>query len=195
MTRTARLKAFAKLNLGLRVLWKRPDGFHELRTVFQTISLADRLDVAYTPAAETTHSHRRRAPYRRQSGGKSGAADVIRVGDYCRNSLQSEEANPFRRGPGGRLDDAAAVLLALPVLAGKTLPPSRLFAIAAELGSDVPFFLHGGTALGIGRGEELYPLPDQPQRKGLLIAPDYSFVYGRSLSRSLRPIDIGFVTK
>jgi 4-diphosphocytidyl-2-C-methyl-D-erythritol kinase len=63
------------------------------------------------------------------------------------------------------------VLLALPALAGIPLPPDRLPAIAAQLGSDVPFFLHGGTVLGLGRGEELYPLPDRSAARGLLVVP------------------------
>jgi 4-diphosphocytidyl-2-C-methyl-D-erythritol kinase len=83
---------------------------------------------------------------------------------------------PAGAGLGGGSSDAAAVLLALPVLARKALPPGRLHVIAAQLGSDVPFFLHGGTALGIGRGEELYPLPDITGAegvavRGLLVAP------------------------
>jgi 4-diphosphocytidyl-2-C-methyl-D-erythritol kinase len=79
---------------------------------------------------------------------------------------------PTGAGLGGGSSDAAAVLLALPVLAGKTLPADRLREIAIQLGSDVPFFLHGGTALGLGRGEELYPLPDPNAARGLLVIPD-----------------------
>ena len=74
-------------------------------------------------------------------------------------------------GLGGGSSDAAAVLLALPVLAGRVLPYARLLSLAAELGSDVPFFLLGGAAVGIGRGTELYPLPDCPPADGLLVAP------------------------
>jgi 4-diphosphocytidyl-2-C-methyl-D-erythritol kinase len=76
---------------------------------------------------------------------------------------------PMGAGLGGGSSDAAAVLLALPVLARETLPTANL---AAQLGSDVPFFLHGGTALGLGRGEELYPLPDLPAAQGLLVVPN-----------------------
>ena len=63
------------------------------------------------------------------------------------------------------------MLLTLPALAGKSLPADKLFVLATQLGSDVPFFLHGGTALGLGRGEELYPLPDLPAARGLLVVP------------------------
>jgi len=74
-------------------------------------------------------------------------------------------------GLGGGSSDAAAVLLALPVLAGRRLALPRLMELAAELGSDVPFFLLGGAAVALGRGTELYPLPDSPARRGLLVAP------------------------
>ena len=74
-------------------------------------------------------------------------------------------------GLGGGSSDAAAVLLALPVLAGRPLPLATLAGIAGGLGSDVPFFLHGGRAAGIGRGTEVYPLPDLPPPSGVLAAP------------------------
>ena len=77
---------------------------------------------------------------------------------------------PMGSGLGGGSSDAAAVLLALPVLAGKSLPMHRLSALAGQLGSDVAFFLHGGSALGMGRGEELYPLPDRPRLEGVVVA-------------------------
>jgi 4-diphosphocytidyl-2-C-methyl-D-erythritol kinase len=74
-------------------------------------------------------------------------------------------------GLGGGSSDAAAVLLALPVLAGRAIALPRLIELATQLGSDVPFFLLGGTAAGIGRGTELFPLPDMPVRHGLLLSP------------------------
>src|SRR4051812_31078109 len=129
MTRTARLKAFAKLNLGLRVLFKRPDGYHELRTVFQTISLADRIQVAYTPAAET----------RIVIEGTPHIPDnlVEKAARLVLNELQLkadlrfvlEKRIPAGAGLGGGSTDAAAVLLALPVLAGKKVSDAALFRI------------------------------------------------------------------
>jgi 4-diphosphocytidyl-2-C-methyl-D-erythritol kinase len=172
MTRTARLKAYAKLNLGLRVLSKRSDGYHELRTVFQTISLADQLDVAYTPASETRIRIDGAPHITDNLVEKAARLVLLELGLAAEVEFGLKKRIPSGAGLGGGSTDAAAVLIALPVLAGKCLPADRLFELAAHLGSDVPFFLHGGTALGIGRGEELYPLPDQPQRKGLLIAPD-----------------------
>jgi 4-diphosphocytidyl-2-C-methyl-D-erythritol kinase len=171
IARTVRVPAYAKLNLGLRVLYRRPDGYHELRTVFQTISLADRLEIAFKPSRVT----------RIEIEGTPEIVDNL-VGRACKLTLEDLKIHadvsfylkkkiPMGAGLGGGSSDAAAVLLALPVLAGKTLPPDRLLAIASELGSDVPFFLHGGTALGLGRGEELYPLPDRPVTRGLLVVP------------------------
>jgi len=172
MTRTARLKAHAKLNLGLRVLFKRPDGYHELRTVFQTISLADRLDISFTPA-KATRVRIEGAPHIPDNLVEKAAVlavEALRIqGDI---GFTLKKNIPSGAGLGGGSSDAAAVLLALPVLAGKHLPDDQLAALAATLGSDVPFFLHGGTALGLGRGEELYPLPDLPRTKALLIAPE-----------------------
>ncbi len=96
--------------------------------------------------------------------------------------LRLRKVIPSGAGLGGGSSDAAAVLLALPVLARAPLPITHLTSLAAKLGSDVAFFLFGGTALGFGRGEELYPLPDQPTERALLIAP------GRALLRRPMPI-------
>jgi 4-diphosphocytidyl-2-C-methyl-D-erythritol kinase len=170
-TRRARVRALAKINLDLRVLGKRPDGFHELRTVFQTISLADTLEIAYTPGRKTAIT----------------LADDLRIADNLvvraarlvmdamratgRIEMRLTKRIPMGAGLGGGSSDAAAVLLALPVLVGRTGDLPKLSAIGEQLGSDVPFFLLGGTAVGIGRGSELFPLPDAPAQRGILVAP------------------------
>ncbi|HVW09695.1 MAG TPA: 4-(cytidine 5'-diphospho)-2-C-methyl-D-erythritol kinase [Bryobacteraceae bacterium] len=172
MARTARVRAFAKLNLGLRILYRRPDNYHELRTVFQTISLADSLNISFDPARSLSiamegtpdipdNLAERAARLVMEAAGKTGAV-----------RLQLRKRIPSGAGLGGGSSDAAAVLLALPVLAGFTLPLDRLLALAAQLGSDVPFFLYGGAALGLGRGEELYPIPDSSARQALLVTSD-----------------------
>ena len=172
MTRTVRLKAFAKLNLGLRVLLRRSDGYHELRTVFQTIALADGLDVNFTKNQTQTRIRIDGAPHIPDNLVEKAARLVLgEMGIFADVHFHLKKRIPAGAGLGGGSTDAAAVLLALPVLAGKRVPQHRLFELAAQLGSDVPFFLHGGTALGMGRGEELYPLADQPARKVLLVAP------------------------
>jgi 4-diphosphocytidyl-2-C-methyl-D-erythritol kinase len=172
MKRACTVPAFAKLNLGLRVLYRRPDGFHEIRTVFQTVSLADRLDISFS-SARTTRIVIEGAPEIPDNLIEPAAHLILE--DL---SIQADIVFTLKKnistgaGLGGGSSDAAAVLLALPVLAGKILPPERLQKIAIQLGSDVPFFLHGGTALGLGRGEELYPLPDLKAARGLLVVPD-----------------------
>jgi 4-diphosphocytidyl-2-C-methyl-D-erythritol kinase len=172
MMRTARVRAFAKLNLGLRVLGKRPDQYHEIRTIFQTISLADVLEIGFA-SARTTRIEVVGTPEIADNLVARAARmlfeEVLKIHGHA--FLHLKKNIPMGAGLGGGSSDAAAVLLALPVLAGKASDPERLFAVAAELGSDVPFFLQGGTALGLGRGEELYPLPDRGNTYALLIAP------------------------
>jgi len=174
MTREARVRAYAKLNLGLRVLYKRPDGYHELRTVFQTISLADDLEISFTPG-KSTRIEMEGAPEIPDNLAERAARLVMdaaeAIGKRGTVRLQLRKIIPAGAGLGGGSSDAAAVLLALPVLARAPLAMDQLISLAARLGSDVAFFLFGGTALGLGRGEELYPLPDQPVKRALLIAP------------------------
>jgi 4-diphosphocytidyl-2-C-methyl-D-erythritol kinase len=175
-SRGARVRALAKINLDLRVLGKRPDGYHELRTVFQTISVADTLEIAYQP-------RRRRVVEIDDPLGIPGnlavqAAERVleMMGTGGRVSLRLRKRIPMGAGLGGGSSDAAAVLLALPVLAGREIPLTQLWEAGVALGSDVPFFLLGGAAVGIGRGAELFPLPDnsltQAGSRGLLVAPD-----------------------
>ncbi len=170
MTRAASVKAYAKLNLGLRVLCKRPDGYHELRTVFQTISLADKLEVSFTPG-RTSRIEMEGTPEIADNLAERAARLVMEAGQkQGAVRIKLAKTIPAGAGLGGGSSDAAAVLLTLPVLAGIRLPMEQLAALGAKLGSDVPFFLYGGTALGLGRGEELYPLPDRAAEQALVIA-------------------------
>ena len=171
MKRSAKISALAKLNLGLKVLYKRTDNFHELRTVFQTISLADTIHVSFTPGRKTS--------IELQSELNIPANLIVRAAQLVMDASGARGAVEFRLdkqipmggGLGGGSTDAAAVLLALPVLTGRNLPLETLTELGAQLGSDVPFFLLGGTALGIGRGTELYPLPEMAALDALVVAP------------------------
>jgi len=169
--RRARLRALAKINLSLKVVGKRPDGYHELRTVFQTISLADRLEVEFTPAPSVDIRLASNVEIPDNLVVRAARLLMERTGLRGEVSLILDKRIPAGAGLGGGSSDAAAVLLALPVLAGVHLELSELAALAAELGSDVPFFLYGGTALGLGRGTELYPLPEPPAFRGIVVAP------------------------
>ncbi|HUI79688.1 MAG TPA: 4-(cytidine 5'-diphospho)-2-C-methyl-D-erythritol kinase [Bryobacteraceae bacterium] len=171
--RRVRVRALAKINLDLRVLGRRPDGYHELRTIFHTISLADTIEISFTPGRKTAIAIN--DPLRLESDNLAVRAaklamDTMRVNG--RIEIRLVKRIPTGAGLGGGSSDAAAVLLALPVLARKVVPLPALSRIAAELGSDVPFFLQGGAAVGIGRGTELFPLPDAPQLPGLLALPE-----------------------
>jgi 4-diphosphocytidyl-2-C-methyl-D-erythritol kinase len=171
MIRRARLRALAKLNLDLKVLHKRADGFHELRTVFQTISLADELDIAYTPGRRTG-IHLDCAPEIPDNLALRAAKLVVdETAARGHIAISLHKRIPMGGGLGGGSSDAAAVLLALPALIGRMIALPKLVEMAASLGSDVPYFLLGGTALGLGRGTEIYPLPDFPARHALVIAP------------------------
>ena len=170
-TRRTRVRALAKINLDLRVLGKRPDGFHELRTIFQTISLHDALEIAYTPGRKTTIdlSDHLNIPDNLVIKAARLAMDAMRATGAV--DMRLTKRIPMGAGLGGGSSDAAAVLLALPALAGRPLDLRKLSEIGQQLGSDVPFFLLGGTAAGIGRGTELFPLPDMPPKQGVLVAP------------------------
>ena len=147
-----RLRSFAKINLDLRVLNKRPDGYHDLRTIFQTISLADTLDIEYQPG-------RSRIDIKSNLNILDNlvvcAADSVLKATRSTGRLGFvlQKRIPLGGGLGGGSSNAAAVLLALPLLLRKPLPIEKLMELAAGLGSDVPFFLLGGTAVGLGRGQ------------------------------------------
>ncbi len=189
-TGAVRVPAFAKINLDLRVLQKRADGFHELRTVFQTISLRDEIEIEFTPARRTDIAISGSVTIRDNLMERAArlCLDAMRVHGKVRMRLH--KSIPMGAGLGGGSSDAAAVLLALPVLAGDAIASGKLFEIAAQLGSDVPFFLFGGTAVGVGRGEEFYPLPDAKLGPGLLVASGVHVSTAeayRLVSESLRP--------
>lgn len=166
-----RVQAWAKINLGLKVLYKRPDGYHELRTLFQTITLADEIGFVWSPG--------RRTRIELDDGGLGvgdnlmvRAADAMLAATGARGHLKMtlRKRIPMGAGLGGGSADAAAVLNW-----GRSLiRPGRevdLPGIALGLGADVPFFLLGGTALGLGRGEELYGLPDLPNAHLVVAMP------------------------
>jgi 4-diphosphocytidyl-2-C-methyl-D-erythritol kinase len=174
--REIRIPAFAKINLRLDILGKRADGYHELRTIFQTISLHDELKLwtSRRPGVSLTiHGNEllSREPIRKNLVYK--AVDALRRELKIRSGVEMElhKKIPAGGGLGGGSSDAAAALLGYLRLTGKKLPTARLIEIAASLGADVPVFLLGGRALGVNRGDEIYPLADIQKQSILVVAP------------------------
>ncbi len=171
------LRAFAKINLSLRVADARPDGFHDVRTILQAIDLFDRVkcdarrgpfqircDMPGVPA-DRTNLVWKGAQLLWEAAGRDGEA---------RDAVVMLQKNiPMQAGLGGGSSDAAAALLGLRRLWKLRVPDERLHALAATIGSDVPFFLVGGTALGLGRGEEVYPLENLPRYWVVLVIPPF----------------------
>ena len=171
--RTLRLRAFAKINLCLHILGRRPDNYHELRTIFQTISLHDTLTLSLIPKENISLEVSDAAL-------PAGPENLVwRAIDAMRNELklgsgvhaQLEKRIPVARGLGGGSSDAAAALIGMLRLTKKRVPLERLMEIGASLGADVPFFLFGGRALAVNRGDEIYPLPDTPKQSVVVVSP------------------------
>ena len=174
--REIRIPAFAKVNLRLDILGKRPDNYHELRTIFQTISLHDELRLRASKAPGICLTIRGNASLSLEPVRKNlvyVAVDALQRELGIRSGVEIElrKKIPAGRGLGGGSSDAAAALLGYLRLTRRTIPAPRLTEIAASLGADVPFFLFGGRALGIGRGDEIYPLPDIPKLALLVVSP------------------------
>lgn len=164
----------AKVNLGLRVLGRRPDGYHELQTVYQTISLADEVEVsveAFGSSAVDLHCERKDLENKANLAWRAATQLLSRLGIQAQVRIRLRKRIPIAAGLGGGSSDAAAVLLALAELLPEPPPHADLMAIASSLGSDVPFFLDGGAAIGTGRGTELSPLPDLPATPVVLVLP------------------------
>ena len=175
--RRVTVRAHAKINLDLRVGGRRPDGFHDLRTLLQSIGLHDTLTLRAVEggcrigcSAPGVPSGADNLVYRAAQGlwtELGGGGEVRGVAVTIRKRI------PVAAGLGGGTADAVAALRGLCLLWGRTPPPARLHALAAGVGADGPFFLVGGTALGAGRGDEVYPLAEQPRRwVAVAVPPD-----------------------
>jgi 4-diphosphocytidyl-2-C-methyl-D-erythritol kinase len=160
--------SFAKLNLDLRVLHKRPGGYHELRTIFQTVSLKDTLGIEVNLKKRTQIDCTPSIPDNLIVRAASMLLDYMGLSVWVRFVLRKQI--PMGAGLGGGSSNAAAVLIALPALLGRQIPLPELIRLGELLGSDVPFFLLGGTAIGVGRGTELYPLPDMPCHHAVVVS-------------------------
>ena len=171
---TISVRAFAKINLGLRIGALRGDGFHDLLTVYQTIGLHDVIRVSL----------------RRGSGIEIRCADprvpkddsntCYRIVEQAMRALDAkghvvveiEKRLPVQGGLGGASANAVASLLGLERVVKKALPAKERLRIAAAVGSDLPLFLVGGTVLGVGRGEQVYPLDDLAATACVVVTPE-----------------------
>lgn len=143
------------------MLHRRKDGYHEIRTLFQTISLHDLLVIMPTDGPIEIDCRDPNVPRdERNLAFKAALALKKAAGVAVGARIEIDKRIPVEGGLGGGSSNAAATLVALQRLWGVELDAAELVAIAARLGSDVPFFLVGGTALGVGRGEEVYPLEE-----------------------------------
>ena len=176
--RSISLASFAKINLDLRILGTRPDGYHDLKTVFQSLALFDNVTVTARrgPLAVTCDepdipTDQRNLVWKAASllhrvvTGKSSAPGGI--------AIDLRKRVPSEAGLGGGSSNAAMTLLALNKLWKLDLDLASLTRIGARLGADVPYFLVGGTALGLGRGDDIYPLADMPPVHVVILRPGF----------------------
>ncbi len=168
------VRSFAKINLGLSIGPLRPDGFHDLRTVYQTIALHDFVSVQVSRGTGIEiRCEDPRVP-------KDESNTCYRIAEQAMAALKArgrvlveiEKRLPVQGGLGGASSNAVATLLALERQLKKALAAGERFHVAAEVGSDLPLFLVGGTILGVSHGEEVYPLPDLPPTPCVVATPE-----------------------
>lgn len=167
------LRCPAKINLGLEVEGRRPDGYHEIRTLFQAIDLADELWVegSEEPRLEVEVEGAGLPPGRGNLVCRAAEALRGRAGPGRGACIRLRKRIPVGAGLGGGSSNAAVTLMALDHVWETGLGVSGLAPLAETLGSDVPYFLHGGLCLGLGRGERLLPVESEaPQRATILVA-------------------------
>jgi 4-diphosphocytidyl-2-C-methyl-D-erythritol kinase len=172
-----RARAFAKINHGLKILGKRPDGFHEIQTVYQTVALHDRLEISLRRRGCSTEVECAHPAVPADSRNLIfQACELWRRARRFQGEIRVhlKKVIPIGSGLGGASSDAAATLLALERLTGQRLSFGDCFVVASQLGSDVPLFLLGGRVLGCGRGGDVYPLAELPPRACLVAFPGFS---------------------
>jgi 4-diphosphocytidyl-2-C-methyl-D-erythritol kinase len=168
------IRSYAKINVGLRIGPRREDGFHELRTLYQTLAICDviRIDVGRGLGIELACKDSR-VPCDESNTCFRMAEKVLRVLKIrTRVRINIEKNLPVQGGLGGASSNAAATMLGMERALKKSLAPLDRLRLAAEVGSDVPLFLVGGTVLGTGHGEEVYPIEDLPSFHCVVATPE-----------------------
>lgn len=172
-----RVPAFAKINLSLEVRGVRPDGYHELSTVFQTIKLHDVLSFSPTSGPFDIRCDEPACPVGRTNLIWKAAQLLWRAGGFAGRPrgirVRLQKKIPMQAGLGGGSSDAAAALVTLSRIWRIPLSPRQLARLAKKLGADVAFFLAGGTALGEGTGDRVKPLEDRPSSWVVVVVPGF----------------------
>jgi len=175
---STRVRSFSKINLGLAIGPSRPDGFHALTTLYQTLAAYDLLTIeahkltAGKSSVTLTTNDDRVPTDERNTVSKMLDRVLALSGALVEVHIHIEKWLPVQGGLGAGSANAAAALIGMEIELGQRLPGAERLKIAAEVGSDVPLFLLGGTVLGLGRGEEVYPLPDLPETHCVVALPD-----------------------
>ncbi len=176
-----RVRSHSKINLGLAIGPSRPDGFHALTTLYQTLELHDLVTVSATLLNSTkptsirlTSNHPGVPTDTRNTAWRMVEKALAKLGVATEVHIDIEKRLPVQGGLGAGSANAIAALIGLEQEIGLQLSAPDRLELAAEIGSDVPLFLIGGTILGLGRGEEVYPLPDLPSYECVVATPDVS---------------------
>ena len=166
--------SFAKINIGLKIGPLREDGFHELRTIYQTIALSDvvKVDVGKGVGIDIACKDKR-VPLDESNTCWRVAERVLKqLKMRGKVRITIEKNLPVQGGLGAASSNAVATLIALEKELKQQLPPEERLRIASEVGSDLPLFLVGGTVLGTGRGEQVFPLDDLPSWHCVVATPE-----------------------
>src|SRR5271165_7095329 len=177
---TVAVRSFGKINLGLYIGAARADGYHDLRTVYQTIALDDviRVSAGRGSGIEIFCNHEHVPLDSSNTCWRMAERVLDELGIQSRVRIEIEKRLPVQGGLGAASSNAVATMVALELALKKTRALKRKLSagarlrIAAEIGSDLPLFLVGGTTLGVGHGEEVYPLPDLPALAMVVVTPE-----------------------
>jgi 4-diphosphocytidyl-2-C-methyl-D-erythritol kinase len=168
------VRSFAKINIGLKIGPRREDGFHELRTIYQTIALSDavKVDVGRGVGIDIFCKDPRVPPDESNTCFRMAERVLRAFKVRGKVRINIEKKLPVQGGLGAASSNAVATMLGLEKALRRELPPGERLRLAAEVGSDVPLFLIGGTVLGAGRGEQVYPLEDLPSLHCVIATPE-----------------------
>lgn len=182
------VKAFGKINIFLDPVGKREDGYHEVKMIMQSVRLHDLIDIRQA-TENTIFSDSLYVPNNQNNLAMRAALLLQERCDMPQVSIRIKKNIPVSAGMAGGSSDAAAVLVGCNRLFNLALEEAELMTLAAEIGSDVPFCVRGGTAVAEGRGERVYPLPDLPKMHAVLVRADYG-VSTAAVYRAIEPRDL-----